>query len=139
MNQKFKAKGDANSVGDIPYMRAAEMFLIEAEALARNNEETASKVVFTSFMKTRVPSYVSSSATGTAYLTEIMNSRRVELWGEGFRFLDLKRLNQALERSGSNHNTALAVAISVAAGDNAWQWLIPQSEINANPLVKQND
>ena len=90
-------------------------------------------------MKTRVPTYVSSSASGTAYLTEIMNSRRVELWGEGFRFYDLKRLNQALNRNGSNHNSALAVSMDVAAGDASWQWLIPQSEINANPLVKQND
>ncbi len=139
MNQKFKAKSDANSVGDMPYMRAAEMFLIEAEALARNNDETGSKTVFTTFMRTRVPNYTSSTATGAAYLTEIMNSRRVELWGEGFRFFDLKRLNLPLDRNGSNHNTALAVAMTVAAGDNAWQWVIPQSEINANPLVKQND
>jgi len=139
MNQKFKAKSDANSVGDIPYMRAAEMFLIEAEALARNNDETGSKTVFTTFMRTRVPNYTTSTATGAAYLTEIMNSRRVELWGEGFRFFDLKRLDLPLDRNGSNHNTALAVAMTVAAGDNAWQWVIPQSEINANPLVKQND
>jgi hypothetical protein len=139
MNQKFKAKSDANSVGDIAYMRAAEMFLIQAEALARNNEEAASKVVFTTFMKTRVPTYVSSSATGADYLTEIMNSRRVELWGEGFRFYDLKRLNQALDRNGSNHNAALAVAMTIPAGDASWQWLIPQAEINANPLIKQND
>jgi hypothetical protein len=139
MNQKFRAKGDANSVGDIPYMRAAEMFLIEAEALARNNDETGSKTVFTTFMKTRVPTYTTSTKSGAAYLTEIMNSRRVELWGEGFRFFDLKRLNQALDRTGSNHNSALAVSMTMAAGDNAWQWLIPQSEINANPLVKQND
>jgi hypothetical protein len=139
MNQKFKAKSEANSVGDMPYMRAAEMFLIEAEALALNNDETASKVVFTTFMKTRVPSYVSSSATGTTYLTEIMNSRRVELWGEGFRFYDLKRLGLPLNRNGSNHNAALAVALDIPAGDNQWQWLIPQSEINANPLIKQND
>jgi hypothetical protein len=139
MNQKFKAKSDANSVGDISYMRAAEMFLIEAEALALNDQEAASKLVFTTFMKTRIPTYVSSSASGTAYLTEIMNSRRVELWGEGFRFYDLKRLNQALNRNGSNHNSALAVSMDVAAGHASWQWLIPQSEINANPLVKQND
>ena len=139
MNQKFKAKSDANSVGDIPYMRASEMFLIEAEALARNNNEAGSKTVFTTFMKTRVASYTNSTNTGDAYLTEIMNSRRVELWGEGFRFLDLKRLNLPLDRNGSNHNSALAVALTVPAGDNTWQWLIPQSEINANPLIKQND
>jgi hypothetical protein len=29
-------------------------------------------------------------------------------YGEGFRFLDLKRLNQALDRRGANHNVSLA-------------------------------
>ena len=90
-------------------------------------------------MKTRVPTYTTSTNTGDAYITEIMNSRRVELWGEGFRFFDLKRLNLALDRTGSNHNSALAVVTSVSANDNLWQWLIPQAEINANPLIKQND
>jgi hypothetical protein len=139
MNQKFKAKSDANSVGDMPYMRAAEMFLIEAEAKARNNDEAGAKTVFTTFMQTRVPGYTTSANTGAAFITEIMNSRRVELWGEGFRFFDLKRLNQELNRNGTNHNSALAVSMTVPAGDNAWQWVIPQSEINANPLVVQND
>jgi hypothetical protein len=139
MTQKFKAKSDANSTGDMPYMRAAEMFLIEAEARARNNDEAGAKTVFTTFMQTRVPTYTTSTNTGAAFITEIMNSRRVELWGEGFRFFDLKRLDQALNRSGANHNSGLAVVSSVAAGANEWQWLIPQAEINANPLVKQND
>ena len=139
MTQKFRAKSDANSVGDMPYMRAAEMFLIEAEARARNNDEAGAKTVFTTFMQTRVPGYTTSANTGAAFITEIMNSRRVELWGEGFRFFDLKRLDQALNRSGANHNSALAVVVSVPAGDNAWQWLIPQAEINANPLTVQND
>jgi hypothetical protein len=26
----------------------------------------------------------------------------------------------------------------VAAGANEWVWVLPQAEINANPLVKQN-
>jgi hypothetical protein len=29
--------------------------------------------------------------------------------------------------------------MTVPASDNSWQWLIPQAEINANPLIKQND
>lgn len=138
MNQKFKAKDFANSTGDIPYMRVAEMFLIEAEARARNNEEELSKDIFTVFMQNRVPGYVRSTATGAAYITEVMNCRRVELWGEGFRFLDLKRLNLPLDRNGANHNQALAVVMNVAAGSPEWQYVIPQTEINANPLVTQN-
>lgn len=138
MNQKFKAKDFANSTGDIPYMRVAEMYLIEAEARARNNDELGSKQVFTTFMQSRVPGFVTPTSTGNAYINEIMNSRRVELWGEGFRFLDLKRLNLPLNRNGANHNQALAVIMDVAAGAPEWQYMIPQSEINANPKVVQN-
>lgn len=138
MNQKFRAKDAANSVGDMPYMRVAEIFLIEAEALARDGRDAQAIDVFAQFMASRVPSYVRPTATGTALLTLILNSRRIELWGEGFRFLDLKRLNLSLDRNGSNHNAALAVAMNFAAGVNEWQWVIPQAEINANPLIKQN-
>lgn len=138
MNQKFKAKDFANSVGDIPYMRAAEMFLIEAEALARDGKDAQAADVFTTFMATRVPGYARPTATGANLINLIMNSRRVELWGEGFRFLDLKRLDLPLTRTGSNHNAALAVTMTMAAGANDWQYVIPQAEINANPLVTQN-
>ncbi len=137
MNQKFRAKDFANSVGDMPYMRVAEMYLIEAEALARDGKEAESKVVFTEFMKTRDAEFTEPAETGDDYIELIMNSRRVELWGEGFRFLDLKRLNLPLER-GANHNPALAVLMSVPAGDLQWQYVIPQAEINANKAVTQN-
>jgi hypothetical protein len=138
MNQKFKAKDFANSTGDIPYMRVAEMFLMEAEARARNGQEEQAKDVFTTFMQNRVPGYTRSTNTGAAFIDEIMLSRRVELWGEGFRFLDLKRLNLPLNRNGANHNQALAVMMTVAAGSNDWQYVIPQTELNANKLVVQN-
>lgn len=138
MNQKFKAKDFANSVGDIPNMRVAEMFLIEAEARARNGQDELAKDVFTPFMQNRVTGYVRSTNSGSALIDEIMNSRRVELWGEGFRFLDLKRLNLPLNRNSANHNTALAVVMSMPAGANEWQYVIPQTELNANPLVVQN-
>lgn len=138
MNQKFRAKDFANSVGDIPYMRSAEMFLIEAEALARAGRAAEAQTVYTTFMASRVPGFVRPTASGDVLVNLIMNSRRVELWGEGFRFLDLKRLNLPLNRIGSNHNQALAVMMTLAAGSNDWQYVIPQSEINANPLVTQN-
>lgn len=140
MSQKFRAKAADNSTGDIPYMRAAEMFLIEAEALARDGKDDQAATLFTTFQSTRVPGFTKPTETGAALLTLIMNSRRVELWGEGFRFFDLKRLNQALDRTGtvSNHQSSLAVQMTLAPGANEWEWVIPQAEINANPLVTQN-
>lgn len=138
MNQKFLAKDFANSVGDIPYMRVAEMYLIEAEAYARNGQEVQAKDALFTFQSTRVPGYIRSANTGNALLTEIMNTRRVELWGEGFRFLDLKRLNLPVDRNGANHNQALAVTMNIAVGALDWQYYIPQTEINSNKLVTQN-
>jgi hypothetical protein len=135
---KFKVKDASISVGDVPYMRVAEMYLIEAEAKARLNQNAAAAAVLFTFVKSRNPAYTLSTNTGTALLNEILTQRRIELWGEGFRFLDLKRTNTALDRTGANHNSSIAVTLNVPAGDKRWEWLIPTDEINANPLVVQN-
>jgi hypothetical protein len=135
---KYKVKDLTVSVGDVVYMRAAEMYLIEAEANARQGKNTEAQTILFELVSTRDPGYVKSSKTGQALVDEILVQRRIELWGEGFRFLDLKRTNSALDRTGANHNTTTAVVLNVAPGDKRWEWLIPQDEINTNPLVVQN-
>lgn len=136
-SQKFLAYGGADSRGDVSFMRLAEMYLIRAEALARTpgQEATAAQVLF-NLVSARDDDYVLSTNTGQALIDEILTHRRIELWGEGFRFLDLKRTNSALDRTGANHNASLANILQVPAGDNAWQWLIPKSEIDANPAME---
>lgn len=134
-------KDNSTSLGDVPFMRAAEMYLIEAEALARSGSEGPSKIVFSLLEKNRNPSYATTASTGQAYIDEILLSRRIELWGEGFRFLDLKRLNLPLVRTGTN---AVATVINnlytVPAGDKRFTWLIPQDEIdNSKGVVIQNE
>lgn len=139
MNRKFlSAGGSTSSIGDVPLMRAAEMYLIEAEAKARGGDEPGARQALFTLVKARDPNYVLSTNSGQALIDEIMMHRRVELWGEGFRFYDLKRLNQPLNRNGANHITSLAVIFTVPAGDKTWQYLIPQQEINTNPLCVQN-
>lgn len=140
-SQKFLAVSVSDSRMDVPYMRAGEMYLIEAEALARAGDEAGSKAVFTTFMKNRNPSYVTSTNTGAEYIMEIMDSRRIELWGEGFRWFDLKRLNQPLKRDdpGTNHvATVIGNLWSAEASDPRWVLKIPKQELDANPLAKQN-
>lgn len=146
-SQKFLSVNAAGSVdnsvslGDIPFMRAAEMYLIEAEALAKDGREADSKVVFTLLEKNRNPAYVTSVKTGQDYINEILTSRRLELWGEGFRFLDLKRLNLPLDRTGTNFAPVVNNNLTVVpAGDKRWTWLIPQAEIDASGgVVVQNE
>lgn len=140
-SQKFLAVSVSDSRSDVPYMRSGEMYLIEAEALARNGDEAGSKTVFTTFMKNRNPSYVASTATGDAYVNEIMDSRRIELWGEGFRWFDLKRLGLGVKRNDPNSNHVASVINSVyeiSSSDPKWQFKIPKQEIDSNPLCKQN-
>jgi len=140
LNQKFRLPGtpSTSAMGDVPYMRAAEMYLIEAEAKARLNDAAgASKVLF-ELIKTRDAKYVQSTKTGDALVDEILTQRRIELWGEGHRFLDLKRTNAALNRNGTNAIASVALLFDVAPGDVRWEFLIPRREINANPAIVQN-
>lgn len=140
MSRKFLVADESLSIGDVPYMRAAEMYLIEAEALARSGDDAAAAEVLHILAVSRDPSYQLSTNSGQALIEEIMVQRRVELWGEGFRFYDLKRTDTALDRTGGNHNATYANSVmEVPAGDKRWQFLIPQDEINnTNGVVVQN-
>jgi hypothetical protein len=137
---KFRNAG-TTSVGDVVNMRVAEMFLIEAEARARlgiagaaAETVTAQSVLFT-LAKNRNPNYILTTNIGVALLNEILIQRRIELWGEGFRFFDLKRQDLPLDRTGGNATIALSGVLSVPAGGPEWQWAIPQAEIDANPAI----
>lgn len=122
-NRKFTARTDDLN-GEVAFMRLAEMYLIQAEAEARQGNEAKAQEVFTLFQKTRDPQYASKGNTGDALITEIMNSRRVELWGEGFRFYDLKRLNLPIKRS-SNFDTKVCGFLEKEADANGWTWVQP--------------
>lgn len=138
-NKKFLAKSDALSTGDVTYVRSAEMYLIEAEARARLGQAGAAQDALFTLVKNRNPNAVKSASTGQALLDEISFNRRIELWGEGFRFTDLKRLNLPMSRSGiPNHLLALIQVVTIPAGDKQWEWLFPQDELNANKVVEQN-
>ncbi|RZJ20182.1 MAG: RagB/SusD family nutrient uptake outer membrane protein [Acinetobacter sp.] len=137
---KFRNAG-TTSIGDVVNMRVAEMFLIEAESRARlglagsATETAAAQAVLFTLAKNRNASYVLTTNVGAALINEIMIQRRIELWGEGFRFFDLKRLDLPVDRTGGNHTVALSGVLSVPAGGPEWQWAIPQDEINANPAI----
>ncbi|CAM3494259.1 RagB/SusD family nutrient uptake outer membrane protein [Pontibacter korlensis] len=140
MNRKFQADGNASSIGDVPYMRAAEMYLIEAEALARLGRDGDAAAVLAELVQARDEEYT-VDVTGQDLINEVLVQRRIELWGEGFRFFDLKRTNSALNRLETNHNATLVDNLfEVPAGDKRWQWVIPQDELNANrnPGMVQN-
>jgi len=132
---KFVDKTGTN-LGDYIYMRTAEMYLIEAEALAMNgNLGQAAQVLF-DLVKQRDPAYVMPPANGTL-INEIRKQRRIELWGEGFSLNDFKRWKLGIDRTGSNHRPD--AIFQYPAGDNLFIYQIPQAELDANPKIPISD
>ncbi|PTS95366.1 RagB/SusD family nutrient uptake outer membrane protein [Pedobacter sp. HMWF019] len=149
MHRKFKVADVASRAGDIPFMRAAEMYLIEAEALARSGQDgEAQSALYTLALK-RDPAYTRSVKTGQDLVEEILVQRRIELWGEGFRFFDLKRTDSDLNRNGMDNPrvnsavTYLDIAYTLfkdrPSKSNDWEFKIPQDEIDVNKKLGPAD
>lgn len=98
MANKFLLTDENAKCGDVPWMRLPEMMLVEAEGYARAGEDAKAAKALYPLAHHRDPEYQLSTKTGEELIEEVMFQRRIELWGEGFRFLDLKRLNMPLDR-----------------------------------------
>lgn len=125
---------------DWPFMRVEEMILIEVEGLAKSGKEAEAKQILTDFVKTyRDPSYTINNAR--TFADEIWFQRRVELWGEGFAWADMQRLNKPLVRIHSLEDTNYpdAYAFNLPAKDPWMLMRFPQRETNTNFGIKNND
>ncbi|MEE4176464.1 MAG: RagB/SusD family nutrient uptake outer membrane protein, partial [Bacteroides sp.] len=129
---------------DVIHMRASEMYLIEAEALARpgaaQNEDLARSVLF-ELVSARDEGYVLSTNSGQALIDEILLQRRIELFFEGFRWFDMLRNDEVLDLAGSGADPNLyldGMYQDKPSVNPKWVFLIPQSELNANPNIVQN-
>jgi hypothetical protein len=138
-NGGFANTGQSNWTNDYLYMKSGEMYLIEAEAAVRQAKNTEAQNAIFNLVSKRDPSYVKPATTGDPLLQHILMQRRCELWGEGFRFFDLKRLNLDLNRANLGHTSSLwDKAGYFPAGDKNFIFLIPKQEMDANPNMIQN-
>ncbi len=137
-NRKFTARSTANAVGDFAFMRLSEMYLTAAEAFARSNQDAKAKQYLQALLAERDPEYQDLGNTGTALADEIMTHRRIELWGEGFRWFDLKRLGLPLDRTGSNFDETFCGFLHKDADAIGWIFEIPKKETDFNPLMEKN-
>jgi hypothetical protein len=136
----FKFSGYGEWTNDYLYMKAGEMYLIEAEALARQGKDTEAQAVIFELTKNRDPEAVAPAQTGDALIQHILMERRCDLWGEGFRLFDIKRLNIDMDRRGKGHNeTFWNNAGHYPAGSKYLVFLIPKQEMDSNPKMVQNE
>lgn len=128
---------------DYLYMRAGEMYLIEAEALARQGQDGPARTALETLIKARYPAYSAASFSGTALVNEILLQRRIELWGEGFGLLDIKRLKTGLNRptGPGNHGSPSLdpVVYTLPDADPKMILRLPKREMDNNAAMTPAD
>jgi SusD/RagB-like outer membrane lipoprotein len=137
LNGQTVALNMTNFNESLNMMRVGEMYLIEAEAKARQGEADAGDVLF-ALQSNRDPAATKSGNTGTALINEILLERRKELYGElGIDWTDAKRLQQPIDRTGSNHQAPNNYVIP--ANDPRFCLKIPQTELQSNKSMSASD
>lgn len=132
-------------ISQMCWMRAAEFYLLQAEALCKQanpDYATAQNLLFT--VNSRLdPSYTKSTKTGQDLIDEIMFYRRAELWGEGHNWFDLKRTGGSISRKSYMNKQGGSFGINFAVtvgpndeGTNDWAWTIPLDETQYNDMVE---
>ncbi len=140
---KFQVPVPGSWAGDYLYMRAAEMYLIEAEGLARQSQDAQAKTVLDALIQARYPAYSAAGFSGAALINEILLQRRIELWGEGFSLMDIKRLNQGLNRPtgpGNHGSPSFDPGVyTTAPADPRFLMRVPQRELDNNTNMTPAD
>ncbi len=143
--EKFKFVNYQTWEGDYIFMRVEEMYLIKAEAECMLKDDAAAQQTLVSLITTRDPDYtctktgydlgtLTSDVTGSLR-EEIINQRRIELWGEFGRVYDIRRLHQGFVRSADDGHPSSAVSNAEGCEDPEnyrWVMVIPQSEFDGN-------
>ncbi len=116
--------------------RMGEMYLIRAEARANNGDDANAMADLNTLRAARITGYVDENLTGNALANAIEIERRKELFVEGHRWFDIRRMGQGITRGPDF--SAPAVTQSLPAGDFRFVWPIPIGELDANPNIKDD-
>ena len=107
---KFRcAGGEYNdySVGgavDVPIMRVEEMYYIEAEAKAHQNLQEGVNAMNEFVQTYRDKSYNFSCSSFDEFAQEYVKQKKVEFWGEGISYYDIKRLKTGVDQAYEGTN-----------------------------------
>jgi starch-binding outer membrane protein, SusD/RagB family len=131
---KFLELQDEPPYGHLYDFRAAEMYLVEAEAAARQNDVQTALQVLNTLQRERGAS-VTGTSSQDALIDAILLERRKEMWGEGLEWFDILRLQLPIERTTSQGHYQ---NVSVPKNSNRLVLMIPEKEVINNKLLEQN-
>jgi len=141
---KWYSSTSTTSLGvvDPKIIRAAEVMLTKAEALAELNQDGPALAALDAVRSKRYSGFASGGETGDDLKAAIALERRLELAFEGMRFTDIKRKGMDVQRSDFGHfsdgSGSPAVFKTLPASDIHFQAPISVNELDINPNMVQN-
>ena len=158
ISEKFRFSNVASWLGDYIYMRVEEMYFDAAEAALRLGDADKAVEYVNAVMSKRSTSYDAGRYTASTYLgatsvtwtgsllENILIQKRIELWGEFGRLIDIRRLGQCIARKSADGFADECLTTMSRNGVNLnnpdtydWVMTIPQDEINNNPNINEED
>jgi hypothetical protein len=136
---KFWSSSKGATILDLKACRIAEMYLIRAEAYAKQStpDLVNGAADLNTLRSNRITGYVNQTYTDAATLiADIATERFKELAFEGFRFFDLKRTGASVQRLASDVDSPTWQTLD--ATNYHFALPIPQSELLANKNMVQN-
>lgn len=135
---KYIAANTASNLVDIKLLRTGEMYLIRAEAYAEKDQPGLAANDLNSLRAARIAGYTPQTfADKAAIIAAVYSERFKELAFEGHRHFDLRRRNLNISRNPEDAVNALG-AVLLTPNDPEYVFPIPNSELRANPNMKQN-
>lgn len=164
--KKFGVLDKTGFVYNDLYMRGSEMLLIEAECQARLGNTAAATALLQEMMSVRSNTYDVATAIASrnngdvltdgiakqllgmeasetwTILEEVKLQRKIELWGEGFGYDDVRRYQKGLHRPRNfirdHSSSGVGGLFELDANAREFLFRIPQRELDANVNMVQN-
>ena len=143
LNKMPAVNGDPR-YSNVPMMRLSEIYLTAAECAFNLGEKTTAADYLNAIIENRTSDETKVVTADNVSLNRIYIERRKELVGEGHRYFDCLRRGETITRYTSDddqgwHQILNPEEMSFDRDYYKAISAIPQSEINANPNIKQND
>ena len=131
---KYKGPDNAAGTENTKVIRLSEVYLIRAEARARQSDFTGARADLDALRSNR--GIAATSSSDADLLDAIAAERRIELAFEGHRLFDIARRGEDLTR---NDCQLFNGNCTVTFPDSRFAAPIPQGEVDANPNMQQNE
>ena len=123
-------------------IRLAEMYLILAEAYAKQGDDANART----YLNALISSRNAAPLEGGDVLAAIKQEWKKEFIGEGMRLTCLKRWGDGFKRNPAAQdesiivmtNPELGVGANIASSNMRWVWEIPQNDLNTNKNLIPN-